>query len=1283
MDFVNISFREIDKGPRKGELELFPDFRVGRSKDLMVRGHSFYAIWDEEAGLWSTDEYDVQRLVDAELEREADRFEKETGNRPKVKSLGSFGTNSWSQFKKFIQNVSDSSHPLDETLTFADTEVKKTDYASKRLSYPLTPGDYSAWDELIGTLYNSEERAKLEWAIGAVVSGDAKKIQKFLVLYGAAGTGKSTYLNILQDLFRGYETTFDAKAMGSSSAAFATEVFKSNPLVAIQHDGDLSKIEDNTKLNSIISHEDMPMNEKYKPGYTAKVNAFLFMGTNQPVKISDAKSGIIRRLIDVHPTGTTLPPNHYNALMSRIEFELGAIAYHCLQVYRQMGKNYYNAYRPVEMMFQTDVFFNFIEENYDLFKSDNAVTLASAYALYKQFCAETGIDRVLPRYKVREELRNYFDEFHERKEIDGQTLRSLYYGFNAAKFKAPTKEEAVYSLVLEEDDSLMDELLADMPAQLANEMGTPRNAWKVVKTKLHNLDTTQLHYVKVPENHIVIDFDLKDENGEKSLERNLQAASVWPATYGELSQGGSGVHLHYNWTGGFPVSDLDPNYSEGIEVKVYKGDAALRRRLSRCNNIPVADLSTGVPIKEKKTVTSEKVLKSEKGLRDLIARAMTKEFGGGTKVSIDFIHKILEDAYKSGLQYDVADLRPKLITFAAMSTNQSLPSLKIVQKMQFKSEEAVTESFGDTPYDARDNQEPVKGNDNSGAQAFIKGDDRLVFFDVEVYPNLFVICWKYEGKDAPVVKMINPKASDVEQLFQLKLIGFNNRKYDNHIVYAAFMGYNNQALYDLSDRMINSVGRGTSGTFGEAYRLSYTDIYDFSSKKQSLKKFQIELGLRHLELDIPWDKPADEALWPRIAEYCANDVISTEAVFVARKQDFVARQILADLSGLTVNDSTNQHTARIIFRGDRNPQSQFVYTDLSEMFPGYVYDFGKSSYRGDDPSEGGYVYAEPGMYSNVAVLDVASMHPTSIINLNLFGDEYTPRFKDLLDARIAIKHKRYDKAKKMLDGKLASHLDNVEDADALAYALKIVINIVYGMTSAKFDNPFRDNRNKDNIVAKRGALFMIDLKNAVQEKGFQVVHIKTDSIKIPNATPEIIQFVSDFGKKYGYNFEHEATYDKFCLVNDAVYIARKPGKDGVDKWDAVGAQFQHSYVYKKLFSGEKITFDDLCEAKQVQAGTMYLDPQLDRKEFSIEGCSFIGRTGRFVPVKEDSVGGYLWRVKDGKNFAVAGTKGYLWVEAEVAKGLSLDVVNMDYFEGLCDEAIKNISKHGDFQEFVS
>ena len=108
----------------------------------------------------------------------------------------------------------------------------------------------------------------------------------------------------------------------------------------------------------------------------------------------------------------------------------------------------------------------------------------------------------------------------------------------------------------------------------------------------------------------------------------------------------------------------------------------------------------------------------------------------------------------------------------------------------------------------------------------------------------------------------------------------------------------------------------------------------------------------------------------------------------------------------------------------------------------------------------------------------------------------------------------------------------------MAQALKIAINSVYGLTSASFDNPFRNPKNVNNIVALRGALFMRTLQDEVQKRGFKVAHIKTDSIKIPDATPEIIAYCMDFAKKYGYTFEHEATYERMCLVNNAVYIAK-------------------------------------------------------------------------------------------------------------------------------------------------
>lgn len=351
---------------------------------------------------------------------------------------------------------------------------------------------------------------------------------------------------------------------------------------------------------------------------------------------------------------------------------------------------------------------------------------------------------------------------------------------------------------------------------------------------------------------------------------------------------------------------------------------------------------------------------------------------------------------------------------------------------------------------------------------------------------------------------------------------------------------------------------------------------------------------------------------------------------------------------------------------------------VEPFFPGYTFDHGKSLYWGEEVGEGGYVYAEPGMYRAVALLDIASMHPSSIMAERLFGDIYTARFGDILAARLAIKHGEFEKAEKMLDGKLAPYLKDKDAAKNLAQALKIAINSVYGLTSAGFDNPFRDKRNIDNIVAKRGALFMVNLKHAVQDQGFTVAHIKTDSIKIPNATPEIVKFVMDYGKEYGYTFEHEATYDRMCLVNDAVYIARY--EDG--KWTATGTQFQVPYVFKKLFSREPIEFDDLCETKSVSTA-LYLDMNEGLPE-DAHNYKFVGRVGRFSPIKSGCGGGLLLRKTDKGYSAATGSKGYRWMESEEVKKLGKEKdVDRSYYDRLVDEAVETISQYGDFEQFIS
>ena len=1333
IDFLMISTRST----KRGVIEIYPKFIIKKSSDLMIRGGDFYAIWLEDRGLWSTDEQDALQLIDRELDRYAEENRKNFDSSVKVLHMWDSESGMIDSWHKYCQKqMRDSFHMLDEKLIFSNTPTNKKDYASKKLKYPLEEGTINAYDKLMSTLYSETEREKIEWAIGSIVCGDSKKLQKFMVLYGAAGTGKSTVLNIIQQLFDGYYSVFDAKALGSSSNSFALEAFKSNPLVAIQHDGDLSRIEDNTRLNSLVSHELMTVNEKFKSTYANRFKCFLFMGTNKPVKITDAKSGLIRRLIDVSPSGDKLSPKEYKTVIKQIEFELGAIAYHCQNVYLA-NPGRYDDYIPVAMLGASNDFYNFIIDSYPVFKKEDGTTLKASWEMYKTYCDEAKVPFPFSQRIFKEELKNYFRDYKDRFNLDdGTRVRSYYIGFRTEKFEEQTiseKEEPEQKLIeFKAQPSIFDRECADCPAQYATSSEIPTSKWERVKTKLSSIDTSKLHYVKVPKKHIVIDFDIPDKDGNKSFELNLKEASKWPPTYAELSKSGQGIHLHYIYAE--DPAKLSRVYDDNVEVKVFNGKSSLRRKLTKCNNLPIATINSGLPLKGEKQVINFEGVKSEKGLRTQIKRNLNKEYHPATKPSIDFIYKILEDAYASDLHYDVTDMRNAVLAFAASSTHQADYCIKLVNKMQFKS-----------------------ADQSSGT----KNDDaKLVFYDVEVFPNLFLVNWKIEGEGKPVVRMINPTSAEIEELMRFRLVGFNCRRYDNHILYARLMGYTNEQLFSLSNRIING---SANCFFGEAYNVSYTDVYDFCSKKQSLKKWEIELGIHHQELGLPWDQPVPEEMWTKVAEYCDNDVIATEAVFNARKADFTARQILADVAGMTVNDTTNSLTTKIIFGNNRKPQDQFNYRFMGEVtpdcepwtitedmvlydhlgdenftlfnkdgkpvFPGYTFEGGKSIYRGEEVGEGGYVYAEPGMYSNIALLDIASMHPSSIVVEELFGPEYTKRFNDILQARIAIKHKEFDKAKKMLNGALAKYLTDEAAASDLAQALKIAINSVYGLTSASFDHPFRDNRNKDNIVAKRGALFMVNLKHEVQRRGFIVAHIKTDSIKIPDATPEIIQFVMDYGKQYGYNFEHEATYDRMCLVNDAVYIAKYKDGKHAGEWTATGTQFQVPYVFKKLFSKEPIEFEDMCETKSVTSA-LYLDmneglpdvseleKELERivkraKEFGVtmdlsgnsgdaeldplvkeiakgHNYHFIGKVGQFCPIKPGCGGGILLRETENKKTgekgyaAATGSKGFRWLESEMVRELGKENdIDRTYYNNLVDEAVKSLSSYGDFERFVA
>ena len=1394
--------KDIRSGSEKRRVRcVYPSYSAS-GKDIMKKGGKFYAVLNRETGMWSVEENAAILMIDNEVNNyiknhytlgNDGKYHDEQGLTVYPELLDNSKTNRLKEFNIWMQNIPENHNyvPLDGELTFMNDKVTPEMYRSKRLDYDVKEGDLQSYDRLMSVLYSEEDRQKIEWFIGSVYTGASKKIEKMLVFYGKPGSGKSTVLDIIKALFKSYWSPFVASEIVNRSYQFATAAFKDNPLVAIQDDGTMDKI-DSPVINELVSHKDVMINEKRKSQYSIKFNGVLILATNDPVDIRNRGKGIARRLLDVYPSGKRISEEEFDSLVSRIGFEYGAIADRCIKVFKSLGKNYYSKYVPEQMIQRTNPLQNYLFERYDELVKRESWARSELYGRFKTYCEDNGLSKPPSASEFGEQLKLYFSEYQTfKRDSNGRSLHYVYSGLKPEMVLGMNLGLSESTDILEKNKpwlefngvkSQLDISYPDAPAQYASKEGSPICKWSDCTTLLRDIDTSKLHWFKLPGEVIKVDFDLKDKDGNKSLMENVKAANKFPETYAEVSKSGCGIHLYYIYDG--DTSKLSRIYEEGIEVKLSTGNNSHRRILTKFNDIPIAHISTGLPLKTEKPKVDDIPI-TVNGLKTTIRRCLAKEIHGDTRSNIDWIFEILERAYSSGIKYDLTYMENDILEFAKNSTNQSEYCVRKVSDMHFRSKEPsnyisekgdrnvidenvasfekdlrkrildilndksierksalelVAETI-DAAYesgmsfdisdlhqdllifaiDSKDVNESGKLMDLVGTMHFVSAeegsyvdeydpDGPLIFFDYEVFPNLVLLCWKYEGENQPVMTWFNPTPEQIGEFLGMgrdkkpKNIGFNNKDYDDHISYAIWLGKTTYEVYLISQGIIN---KEKNAKFREARKLSYADVFDFLPEKISLKKWEIRLKLPHKENPIPWDKPVDEKFWPMIAEYCKNDVLATEAVFKANEAAWKARHILVDLAnnligpGSHLIDSTNQLTTRLIVGDERNPQQYFVYPDLSEEFPGYEYCAtgidksryiskdviisGKSFYKGYDPGEGGFVWAKPGMYGYSESDDSASHHPSTIRAKNGFG-KFTVNFNRLLDIRIMVKHKEYEKLKAEYPF-LEKYLTSDQDAADLSYALKIAINSVYGLTAAKFKHPLHDPRNIDNWVAKRGALFMIDLMLNVQQMGYTVIHCKTDSIKVLNPDDKIRNYIYEFGKKYGYTFEVEHRFERLCLVNDAVYVCKYTDEDVngklKGKWDATGKQFQVPYVFKILFSHENIEFEDMCEAKNCSTA-LYLDLNEDMPEGE-HNYNFIGKTGLFCPIKPNCGGGSLYRIdQNGKYAAAESTKGYLWLEADSVKTLGKEKdINEDYYISQVNKAVDTLAKFGDVEQFLS
>lgn len=1258
------------------------------SKDAVSRGGQLYGYWDGERwnSLLEGDTKLRMTINDKLYKYMEDKYKGQPGVRFTSPLLNSGSRD----YRDFIKSYSGNPNIEFDTTIFYKSDTPARDmYSTYQLPYDPQDIPTPTFDKMMDKWYEKDSQERILWLLGASLSNNMKNLEKFLFIYGKGGAGKGSLIKVIEQVYGKYIHKIDVAKLASKDS-FATSQVRNVP-VFVDDDADLSRVENQPTFLKMTAHEKVEINKKNKEQYYAKFEGLLIIASNKPFDMGKAAdANLERRVVTAYTTGETFPPEEYFKLMEKVKTEVPGIAYKAIQTYNTLGINYIKMLRPdARMRVMSDDTYDFLRQNVASGVITDPITYKKLGDIYKDYLEDMGWSTTGYKKRIKQEALNYFKNFDEQTKTGGP--KNVFSDLDLERlFPERYDSKGEKHVISQEDEenpfgSTFNFFAENksQPAQYSVEKESgqygPERKWDNNFLKAADIDQSKEHWLVLPDKVIRLDFDAD------TMQENARLLSEYPATYAEISRSGKGIHAYYIYDG--DVFELETRIKgKPIEVKLsYKpngGDRPARRKFTYSNGYKeFAHLVPGqLPQKEKAMLKdSEEYIYTERSLRNQIEAALNKEHHGATAPEVSFIKKVLDDAAKQGLVFDLSDMKNDVAFFASSSSHQAQKSLQLVSEMVFST---VPEVDYDTILAKRKN-------------FYLANPEDIIFYDLEVFQNMWMISYKTKGKD-DLTTVYNPSVELIQDIFTHPTVGFNNLNYDNQIVYYALQGASVRDLFQISqDIIVNKTHKHNYA----ADQLSYADIYDFASAghKKSLKKWEIELGLKHDELEHDFNEPLPENAWERAGEYNRNDVIASEKVFDHLRGDYIARVILAQINDMPVMTTTNNLTKNMLFGEDGQGKYDKVnnkryfesarhlnWHDLSEDFPGYTFDkyapqAEKSHYKGFAVGEGGFVYANPGVYTDTVEIDMDHMHPSSMIALNYYGP-YDPIFREMVWIQDILKvapedmtEEDRDRINNAFGGVLKPFLEDptISHKD-LRVAFKTANNSTYGLTSASFDNAFKDPRNVDNIVAKRGALFMIDLLTAVQEKGWTVVHIKTDSIKIANATDEKIKFVQDFAEGYGYHGKIEAIYDRMALVNNAVLIAHY--KDGDElAWHAIGKQFAEPYVYKTLFTGEDLELSDYWQTKQTK-NPMYLVERDANGAVDEATIQHIGKAGSFYASYS---GRELVRKNDktGKYDAVVGTKGWKFTPSE--EFVTEKDIDMAYYDKLQSDAIQSIELVGD------
>lgn len=342
------------------------------------------------------------------------------------------------------------------------------------------------------------------------------------------------------------------------------------------------------------------------------------------------------------------------------------------------------------------------------------------------------------------------------------------------------------------------------------------------------------------------------------------------------------------------------------------------------------------------------------------------------------------------------------------------------------------------------------------------------------------------------------------------LVGYNNHHYDDIMLSAMMAGYSQTSLKKVNDAIISGNEDAIRGDIRRAKKelVTLDTIQQIDGQNiPSLKQIEGNMGRSIIESPINFtiDRPLTESEKTTVLMYCAYDVSTTIAVYKLREKNYfqVKDALIAMLpersklkNPLSLNTTTL--SADILLERPLPKWSALRLPDkvrATPDIPDKVWEMWTAAEMTNDREskeqkvtvknyDCEITFASGGLHGvalkgkefrGVKLLDVGSMYPSIIYNLNALGDG-TEAYNNMRLERLSIKK-----------------TDPVR-----ANALKLILNSVYGNLKNQYS--ILNNPLASLSVCAYGQLALYDLSRRLYEAGYTLVNLNTDGVAFVDYT---------------------------------------------------------------------------------------------------------------------------------------------------------------------------------------